>query len=640
MKKTLLTLLACAAVLSAAAGPLSLRKSQASLSSTEDVIRADRRTEAAPPQRAAGTIDFTMAGAPEGAFKLTNGAGKQSAMAFEITPDMATLYAGNQITDITFYTGGNNSTGTNKVSMYTGFIANDFDAEPLVRRGVFASTATFSYGKISLAAPVTIEAGKRYVIGVYGTPQTANDFFFVYDGIARPSGDDAGGWIATRDNANSPWVWQNVTDEYGFMCVGCVIKGDNLPENMAAVSAAAADEVAQANTPFTVEINLKNSGANAISSIDYTCTVGAEAPVQAHYDLTTPLASNSSVSLALSGATYSTPGKEAQPVTITVDKVNGQPNNDPSKTGASSVVIIPQGSGFSRNMVVEELTSINCQYCPRGIWCLEYLRDKYTDGTVACVAVHGNNLGLDPLTSASWAQFEQRYYQGYPSGVINRKYETGFGGPDEMEEYYHAIHSVPALSTVQTEVMWGDAGHTKLYFMAKTEFVFDYEAGHPYILSFAATEDNVGPYNQANYYSGASYDVGGWEKKGNPASTMYNDVARTLDTLDGIEGSVPAVIQAGKENKFNHMMQLTDVKNSRNVNAVAYLLDKTTGQVENVIFIPSSKILEYDESGLAETIADENAPVEYYNLQGIRVAEPVSGLYIKRQGSKVTKVVF
>lgn len=34
---------------------------------------------------------------------------------------------------------------------------------------------------------------------------------------------------------------------------------------------------------------------------------------------------------------------------------------------------------------------------------------------------------------------------------------------------------------------------------------------------------------------------------------------------------------------------------------------------------------------------DADAPAEYYNLQGIRVAEPTTGLYIVRQGSKVSK---
>lgn len=37
--------------------------------------------------------------------------------------------------------------------------------------------------------------------------------------------------------------------------------------------------------------------------------------------------------------------------------------------------------------------------------------------------------------------------------------------------------------------------------------------------------------------------------------------------------------------------------------------------------------------------ADADAPVEYYNLQGVRVENPANGLYIRRQGGKVTKVI-
>lgn len=37
-------------------------------------------------------------------------------------------------------------------------------------------------------------------------------------------------------------------------------------------------------------------------------------------------------------------------------------------------------------------------------------------------------------------------------------------------------------------------------------------------------------------------------------------------------------------------------------------------------------------------IADEDAPVEYYNLQGMRVENPANGIFIRRQGSKVSKI--
>lgn len=52
------------------------------------------------------------------------------------------------------------------------------------------------------------------------------------------------------------------------------------------------------------------------------------------------------------------------------------------------------------------------------------------------------------------------------------------------------------------------------------------------------------------------------------------------------------------------------------------------------IYIPSAT------SAITEIeAADENIPVEYFNLQGIRVANPENGLYIRRQGNKVSKVL-
>ena len=45
-------------------------------------------------------------------------------------------------------------------------------------------------------------------------------------------------------------------------------------------------------------------------------------------------------------------------------------------------------------------------------------------------------------------------------------------------------------------------------------------------------------------------------------------------------------------------------------------------------------------TGIESVDAEEvEAPVEYYNLQGVKVANPEKGLYIKKQGKKVTKVI-
>lgn len=44
------------------------------------------------------------------------------------------------------------------------------------------------------------------------------------------------------------------------------------------------------------------------------------------------------------------------------------------------------------------------------------------------------------------------------------------------------------------------------------------------------------------------------------------------------------------------------------------------------------------ETGI-ELVEADNAAVEYFNLQGVRIAEPEKGIFICRKGSKITKIV-
>ena len=57
------------------------------------------------------------------------------------------------------------------------------------------------------------------------------------------------------------------------------------------------------------------------------------------------------------------------------------------------------------------------------------------------------------------------------------------------------------------------------------------------------------------------------------------------------------------------------------------VLDNTMSIIKNV----PSAISSVNANG-------EQAPVEYYTLEGMRVNQPVKGIYIMRQGNKVVKV--
>lgn len=57
-----------------------------------------------------------------------------------------------------------------------------------------------------------------------------------------------------------------------------------------------------------------------------------------------------------------------------------------------------------------------------------------------------------------------------------------------------------------------------------------------------------------------------------------------------------------------------------------------TWEIDEVVVIAKKSA-----DAVESIVVDENAPVEYYNLQGVRVANPTNGLYIVRQGNKVSK---
>lgn len=60
--------------------------------------------------------------------------------------------------------------------------------------------------------------------------------------------------------------------------------------------------------------------------------------------------------------------------------------------------------------------------------------------------------------------------------------------------------------------------------------------------------------------------------------------------------------------------------------------DETLGEV---IYMPA-----HGNAGIDDVTAGDNATAEYFNLQGIRVAEPKAGqIYLRRQGSKTSKVL-
>lgn len=128
-----------------------------------------------------------------------------------------------------------------------------------------------------------------------------------------------------------------------------------------------------------------------------------------------------------------------------------------------------------------------------------------------------------------------------------------------------------------------------------------------------------------------------------PAASFLGDQFKTIAKYDGTElynSNSPSYSDGNFQSftaKFDSRKRLTvEAWAMYNTNNFACNLIPAYG--EDPDYVDGTYFTYAGGAGLDDIVAEDNAPVEYYTLQGVRVAEPTPGLYIRRQGTKVTKV--
>ncbi len=115
----------------------------------------------------------------------------------------------------------------------------------------------------------------------------------------------------------------------------------------------------------------------------------------------------------------------------------------------------------------------------------------------------------------------------------------------------------------------------------------------------------------------------------NPADGVTRIVAISLSNTDFIGESGDALVDltlSVSEDFTGGVITIDNVELSTK-EEVAYNPEATTAT------------LSVDGTTGIGRVQEESVPVEYYNLQGVRVENPNKGIYVKRQGTKTTKVV-
>lgn len=415
------------------------------------------------------------------------------------------------------------------------------------------------------------------------------------------------------------------------------VEGDNLPVWLSGASSTV-DAAIKPGQASSMELELVNFGGVAATDIDVATGVNG----------VNGEAENVKVSIGASRVGYATVQSPAidkegsWTVTAAVTKANGL---DQAPIEFSDVVKVV-ANGFHRRVVAEEWTGTWCGYCPGGIWGMEYMRENYPDDFIG-IAVHwGSGLNYPDafkcnnyITLLEDAGFCDR---NFPGSVIDRRVVVE-PFPDTFEEMVLSSGGDTGFADVALKVAYADDAKKKLALTATTKISYDPAevneelAAAKYALCFVVIENGLDG-TQRNYYAGSSYDVGGWESLPSSAPWTFNDVARSVDGFAGIAGSVPEVMEKGKEYDFDYTLTLpTSIKKLENVEVVALLLNTGNGTIENAVKAKTpdgvagvDNVAAVDAAvkvvavagGVA--VAGDCAEAEVYSLNGMKVAS-ISG---------------
>jgi hypothetical protein len=222
---------------------------------------------------------------------------------------------------------------------------------------------------------------------------------------------------------------------------------------------------------------------------------------------------------------------------------------------------------------------------------------------------------------------------GLPKAIMNRKHEID---PNEtaLENYYQSEIN-KARARILMTATWEDSAQTKVIVQTTTRFAQDMQGG--FRIAYAVTENGVGPYVQTNAYSGAGYQMGGFENEGSYVSMLHDHVARSISNLVGEPGSVPENPKGRTDYEYTYTLTLPDnLQNKENIEIIVMLISEVTGEIENADVKKFSEVQAEGTTAIHQAPTLATTPELYYDLHGraYQSKPTTKGIYIYK-GEKI-----
>ena len=333
---------------------------------------------------------------------------------------------------------------------------------------------------------------------------------------------------------------------------------------------------------------------SVVDRVGYALTIDGVTGQERILELKKPLTYDEAAQMTIEVPPAAHPGVDDFSVTILT--VNGKPNRNSFPTSGSQRYTLTRP--VFRKAVVEDLTAMWCQNCPRGIASLEHLNHVAADRYIGLAAHDGDALG----TGDYYEVF--RLFPGRPKIVLNGSHNVSpyFGNSGTEEQPFGLLADVQkasgAQTTVQLKVQAAWSADRKSVDVRSATVYRCPVAKNKYRLAYVLTADSLKhpSFVQFNNAAGDSrwknsvpemqvFYTGGSDMRG----LAYNDVVVSAAGVRyGIAGSLPEQMQLDTlyehSHRFGNLGQTKPyryVKQNRNLHVVALLIDPDTREIVN-----------------------------------------------------------
>lgn len=434
-------------------------------------------------------------------------------------------------------------------------------------------------------------------------------------------------WI--RTTADEGWV--DISNEH---CLAMqVLLSNRFISNGAGTVSVGSNIVTVKNNQATVPLTLTQKGTQPIQSIDCSIDEGKYGEASQHFDFPQPF-NNFGLDTTINIPLYAHDATGIEPLTISIDKVNGLPNETGANYRSSNGSLLVTDKAVRRRSTIEEFTGTWCGYCTRGIAGMRLAKEHFGDSIIVICAHYNDTMAIDsylPVIEASGASF--------PSCLINRnglvdpywgsRGNTSSGFALDQDIHYQQNQPVEAEITVSAK--WDDDSNTILTATARPIFYYDNNEapyGIAYVLKTDSLKGDGREWYQRNYLHGSEYAAkdSNLSEYANAPSTIrnmtYHDVAiDAKGIIDGIGESVKAPLVSGQEQ--NHQCSFDVGTNAlahdkNQLKVVALLFNRQTGLIINAA---ECSVADNESNGIdvvRTTTGKKNFVV--YDLQGRLIA--------------------